>query len=625
MSRINGTWATIADYEGFYASVFYSSFAALGYDVTVEESSSHGRLGRLDLDARVFPDLLADIGPRRVADSRMNRITVRDLLRHSGGFDWDRSGDPQFMQGDIARTLGKPTPLDCADIIAYMKGRQLDFAPGERSVYSNHGYCVLGRVIERASGMSYEAYVRNRVLNPAGAVHARVAHPFLSGRLLRRDPCAAGPRRQWLRVGSADVFPARRPRTVPRRRRRRPVGRVPPGDAVAEPRSLRAPSATRGLPGAALGYGVAVEESTSPRAARQASNSLVDFEDGARIRSPPGLMADERAAEQAGGGTADTAISQPHDKYFQRVFSNEQDAASLLRTCVPRPLADALKWSTLSLLRGRFVGDDWRRNETDMLYSVEREGAETPVLVYVLLEHQSTPDPWLRLRLLGYCVQVWQQWRRNHEDEERLPLLVPMVFYQGAQRWEHTREFADLVTDAAQEWRWVPRFEHLLIDQTDLGAESVTGAVAARALQIAMMAAFRKAPRELLEWVTRLMAELYSARGFEEVATHVEYVLATQPEAQREVFSEALSRNVPGRGGEVMNYVEEMIERGRREGRQEGRQEGRREGQVRAIEGFVARDIPWTTIEAATGIDEQTFRRLRQQVDAKDTEAESTV
>ncbi|MCY4485409.1 MAG: hypothetical protein OXC12_21275 [Spirochaetaceae bacterium] len=77
-----------------------------------------------------------------------------------------------------------------------------------------------------------------------------------------------------------------------------------------------------------------------------------------------------------------------------------------------------------------------------------------------------------------------------------------------------------------------------------------------------------------------------------------------------------------------MNYVEEMIERGRREGRQEGRQEGRREGelkgQVRAIEGFVARDIPWPTIEAATGIDETTFRRLRQRVDAKDNRAEPT-
>ena len=104
------------------------------------------------------------------------------------------------------------------------------------------------------------------------------------------------------------------------------------------------------------------------------------------------VMADERAAEQPDGGASETAVSQPHDKYFQRVFSNEQDAASLLRTCVPGALADTLKWSTLSLLRGRFVDDDWRRNETDMLYSVEREGTEPAVLVYVLLEHQSTPD-----------------------------------------------------------------------------------------------------------------------------------------------------------------------------------------------------------------------------------------
>ena len=192
------------------------------------------------------------------------------------------------------------------------------------------------------------------------------------------------------------------------------------------------------------------------------------------------------------------------------------------------------------------MADDWLRNETDMLYSVKRKATETPVLVYVLLEHQSTPDQWLRLRLLGYCVQAWQQWHRNHEDEERLPLL---------------------------------------------------------------------------EWVTRLIGELYRAKGFEEVTKHVEYVLATQPEAQRKRFSEALRRNVPGRGGEVMNYVEEMIERGRRE----GRREGELKGQVRAIEGFVSRDIPWSTIEAATGIDEATYRRFRQRIDAQENGAESTV
>ena len=92
----------------------------------------------------------------------------------------------------------------------------------------------------------------------------------------------------------------------------------------------------------------------------------------------------------------------------------------------------------------------------------------------------------------------------------------------GAWRWEYAREFADLIADATQQWRWVPRFEHLLIDQTELGAAPV----AARLLQMAMMAALREEPGELLEWVTRLIGDLYRDTGFEEMAKHAEYVLA---------------------------------------------------------------------------------------------------
>ena len=61
-----------------------------------------------------------------------------------------------------------------------------------------------------------------------------------------------------------------------------------------------------------------------------------------------------------------------------------------------------------------------------------------------------------------------------------------------------------------------------------------------------------------------------------------------------------------------MNYVGELIEL--------GRQEGELKGQVRVIEGFVARDTPWSTIEEATGTDEATFRRLRQRIDIDDAD-----
>ncbi len=71
-----------------------------------------------------------------------------------------------------------------------------------------------------------------------------------------------------------------------------------------------------------------------------------------------------------------------------------------------------------------------------------------------------------------------------------------------------------------------------------------------------------------------------------------------------------------------MNYVEQLIERGRREGLEdglkEGRQEGELKGRIRTIEGFLGRAVPWSTIEAATGIDEAAFRKLKQDLDATD-------
>ena len=101
------------------------------------------------------------------------------------------------------------------------------------------------------------------------------------------------------------------------------------------------------------------------------------------------------------------------------------------------------------------------------------------------------------------------RWRKTHHNDPGLPLIVPLVFYYGAEPWPYQREFAELFGDAAPQWRWVPRFEHLLIDQTQREPGSVPGGLVARLAQIALMAAFRKAREELFEWAARLMGELY--------------------------------------------------------------------------------------------------------------------
>lgn len=132
---------------------------------------------RLGLDDKVLP-ILGDIGPRpdRITDARVRDITVRHLLQHSGGFNRARSGDVVFLPGaaDAASRQRGPLPPECPTILRDTLERKLDFTPGERFAYSNIGYCILGRIVERVTGAPYETHVRARVLAPAGADRMKV-------------------------------------------------------------------------------------------------------------------------------------------------------------------------------------------------------------------------------------------------------------------------------------------------------------------------------------------------------------------------------------------------------------------------------------------------------------------
>src|SRR5215203_1340688 len=142
---------------------------------------------KLQLDDRVAP-YIADLAPAPGAtvDPRWEQITIRHLLNHTGG--WDRTKpnggfDPMFQSAIAAAAVNAPAPASAETIIRYMKGKPLDFDPGEKFAYSNFGYDILGRVIERSSGMPYEEYVRARVLQPVGANRTRSGKSRMNGAL----------------------------------------------------------------------------------------------------------------------------------------------------------------------------------------------------------------------------------------------------------------------------------------------------------------------------------------------------------------------------------------------------------------------------------------------------------
>jgi CubicO group peptidase (beta-lactamase class C family) len=137
-------------------------------------------LGLLKMDDHVFEYLKIALPAN--ADPRLKKITIKHLLQHTAGFDRDKSFDPMFRPIIIAKDQNTKPPAKPMDIIHYMTKQKLDFDPGERYAYSNFGYCILGRVIEKATGQSYEAAVQKHVFDPIGVKHTQLGHTLTAAK-----------------------------------------------------------------------------------------------------------------------------------------------------------------------------------------------------------------------------------------------------------------------------------------------------------------------------------------------------------------------------------------------------------------------------------------------------------
>jgi CubicO group peptidase (beta-lactamase class C family) len=110
--------------------------------------------GKIDLSApigRYLPDYLN----KDVA----TKVTVSNLLTHTGG-----TGDifgPDF-------DAHKATLRNLSDYVDLYGKRPPEFTPGSRFAYSNYGFILLGRIVEKVTGLTYDQYLQRNIFAPAG-------------------------------------------------------------------------------------------------------------------------------------------------------------------------------------------------------------------------------------------------------------------------------------------------------------------------------------------------------------------------------------------------------------------------------------------------------------------------
>ena len=141
-------------------------------------------------------------------------------------------------------------------------------------------------------------------------------------------------------------------------------------------------------------------------------------------------------------------VHQPNDKGYKVILSHKETFVELLRSFVNEAWVHEIDKDDLTLVNKSFILKDYQEKEADIVYKLKIKGKE--VYVYILLELQSVVDFTMPFRLLLYMTEIWRQIFSTTNEKERerknyrLPAIVPMILYNGANGWTAKTSFKEM-------------------------------------------------------------------------------------------------------------------------------------------------------------------------------------
>ena len=257
--------------------------------------------------------------------------------------------------------------------------------------------------------------------------------------------------------------------------------------------------------------------------------------------------------------------------------------AQLLREFVAGPWLDDLDLDGMERLNAKLHAETSERRDADMIWRIPRRGGGDAWLV-LLLEFQSTPDPWMALRAMVYAGLLWQHLVREKRlpADGKLPPILPVVLYNGDRRWTAPLAMRELIglPDDSSLWRWQPDLRYHLVDEGAFNQDDL----ARRDALLALLFRLESSPDsgqvvaladEVLAWFARYPGFSGLRTVFAEILSGLLGPLAPNVRAPRGL-SEV--RNMLATRAET--WKQQWLLEGRQEGRQEGEQMGRRAGEA---------------------------------------------
>lgn len=142
------------------------------------------------------------------------------------------------------------------------------------------------------------------------------------------------------------------------------------------------------------------------------------------------------------------------DRAIRWLLETPDNLRGLLLT-INEDIAERIDYKNIQRMERTFIGNNFRKREADILFKAKFldniEVSSKEVIIYVLIEHQSSVDPIMPFRILYYMTQIWEAQRREWESQ-KVPLkdwrfcpILPVVFYTGKEKWNSPLELKGLM------------------------------------------------------------------------------------------------------------------------------------------------------------------------------------
>jgi predicted transposase/invertase (TIGR01784 family) len=154
-------------------------------------------------------------------------------------------------------------------------------------------------------------------------------------------------------------------------------------------------------------------------------------------------------------------IDKLHNNFFTRVFSNVANVETFLKFVLPKELQLQLELTELVLDPTTYVSDEYKSSMSDIVAKCRTKAGNIQVDIYLLFEHKSYQDKGVFIQLLKYMHLMWQQ---DHEEKKPPRVIIPLVFYHGANPWQIPTQFVEQIPITDELKPFLLNFSYVLFD-----------------------------------------------------------------------------------------------------------------------------------------------------------------